>query len=386
MIPPLTLNLPAAIEFGCGAINTLKTHLASNKRIFFLVDEPVFGLIEPTLEALSDAGAALQVSTDVVPEPPIESLEALLEPVKEFGPDAVVGVGGGSAMDMAKLVAVLFDGRQHTDEIIGIDKVKGRSVTLVTAATTAGTGSEVTPIAVLTDTAAGLKKGVVSKHIIPDAAIVDPELTIGMPPAITAATGMDAITHCIEAYTNKYSHPIIDSLALQGITLMFKSLETAVNRGDDLEARADMALGSLYGGMCLGPVNTAAVHALAYPLGGTFKISHGMSNSVLLPFVMQFNLPACIERYAEIAKTIGLKTAESDEERAGAAIMALRGLSERCAIPGSLAAIDIPESAIPEMAEAAMEVQRLLNNNPREVRFDDAKMIYRQAYDGRLNS
>ncbi|MEJ2057644.1 MAG: iron-containing alcohol dehydrogenase, partial [Desulfofustis sp.] len=226
MIKPITLNLPTAIEFGAGAISKLKNHLASNKRIFVLVDRPVLGRIEPTLKALSDAGAVVQVSTDVVPEPPIESLEALLEPVKKFDPDAVVGIGGGSAMDMAKLVAVLFDGRQHTEEIIGTGNVIGRYVTLITAASTAGTGSEVTPIAVLTDTAAGLKKGVVSKYIIPDAAIVDPELTIGMPPAITAATGMDAITHCIEAYTNKYSHPISDSLALQGVGLMYKSLET----------------------------------------------------------------------------------------------------------------------------------------------------------------
>ncbi len=384
MIQPITLNLPAAIEFGAGAISRMQAHLASNRRIFFLVDKPVLNLVEPTLDALSAAGAAIQVCTDVVPEPPIESLEALLEPVKDFDPDAVVGIGGGSAMDLAKLIAVLFDGQQTTGEIIGIDNVKGRRVTLITAATTAGTGSEVTPIAVLTDTAAGLKKGVVSKHIIADAAIVDPQLTIGMPPAITAATGMDAITHCIEAYTNKYAHPIVDSFALRGIQLMYSSLETAVAHGDDLEARTAMALGSLYGGMCLGPVNTAAVHALAYPLGGTFKISHGMSNSVLLPFVMQFNLPACIERYAEIGKIIGLQTTGSDEDRARAAITAVRELSERCGIPGNLAAIDIPVSAIPEMAAAAMEVQRLLNNNPREVGLEDAQMIYRQAHEGRI--
>jgi len=385
MIKPLTLNLPATIEFGAGSIGTLTTHLATHKRVYFLIDKPVSSLLEPVLKTLAESGIVVKICTDVVPEPPIESLEVLLAPVKEFAPDAIVGVGGGSAMDLAKLVAVLFNGDQRTEEVIGIDNVNERRVTLISAATTAGTGSEVTPIAVLTDSAAGLKKGVVSRHIVPDVAIVDPELTIGLPPAITAATGMDAITHCIEAYTNKFSHPIIDLLALQGIQLMYKSLEKAVTNGSDLEARTDMALGSLYGGMCLGPVNTAAVHALAYPLGGAFKISHGMSNSVLLPFVMQFNLTACIDRYGKIGRSIGVNSGKSDEEEARATIRALRELSEKCGIPSSLAAIDIPEAAIPDMAGAAMEVQRLLNNNPRELRTEDAQMIYQQAYHGHID-
>jgi len=384
MIKPITLNGPSTIEFGAGKIATLKEHLSENRRIFFLIDPPVVNAVQPVIEDISNSGAEVKISTDVVPEPPIESLEALLDPVKAFAPDAVVGIGGGSAMDLAKLISVLFSGEQQTEKIIGIGNVKGRHVKLITASTTAGTGSEVTPIAVLTDTAAGLKKGVVSTHIIPDVAIVDPELSIGVPPAITAATGMDAITHCIEAYTNKFSHPIIDLLALQGIQLMYNNLETAVTDGENLEARTAMALGSLYGGMCLGPVNTAAVHALAYPLGGTFKISHGMSNSVLLPFVMQFNLPACVERYAEIGRVIGLKADGSREDLGSAAIRAIRELSEKCAIPSSLAAIDIPESAIGDMSNAAMEVQRLLNNNPREVTLDDARTIYQQAFRGRI--
>ncbi len=385
MIQPITINVPKTIEFGPQKIETLAAHLDSRRRVFFLVDKPVLELVEPVINTVRAAGTAVKVSTDVVPEPPIESLEALLAPVKDFNPDAVVGIGGGSAMDLAKLVAVLFSGAQTTEEIIGIDKVKSRPIKLITAATTSGTGSEVTPIAVLTDSAAGLKKGVVSNHIVPDVAIVDPHLSVGMPPFITAATGMDAITHCLEAFTNKFAHPIIDSLALQGIQLMYRSLETAVTDGGNLEARTNMSLGSLYGGLCLGPVNTAAVHALAYPLGGTFKISHGMSNSVLLPFVMQFNLPACIERYAEIGRAVGLEPGGSDEATARAAIRAICTLSQRCGIPGDLQSIGIPESAIETMAEAAMEVQRLLNNNPREVTLEDARMIYGQAYRGQIN-
>ena len=385
MIQPLTLNTPNTIEFGIGKIATLKDHLKSSRRIFFLVDGPIRDTVEPVLLKIESEGAAVQVSTEVVPEPPIESLENLLAPVKAFDPDTVVGIGGGSTMDLAKLVSVLFTGEQTTAEIIGIGNVKQRPVKLITAPTTSGTGSEVTPIAVLTDTAAQLKKGVVSPHLVPDVAIVDPELTMGMPPALTAATGMDAMIHCIEAYTNRYAHPVVDMIALEGIRLMAAHLERAVTDGTDAEARTAMALGSLYGGMCLGPVNTAAVHALAYPLGGTFKIPHGVSNSVLLPFVMHFNLPSCTARYAEVGRAMGLKNGgELNESLAKRCIGKIYNLSECCGIPGSLQDLKVPESAIPSMAESAMAVQRLLGNNPREVRTEDAVAIYTAAFHGSI--
>ena len=185
----ISLNSPRTIEFGLGKIETLRDHLKQNHRVFFLIDRPVVELVSPVLESIKQLGVSIEVSTKVVPEPPFESLEALLKPVREFNPDAVVGVGGGSTMDLAKLVAVLFAGEQKIEDIIGIDNVLGRKIKLITVSTTSGTGSEVTPIAVLTDTKAGLKKGVVSKYIIPDVAIVDPELTVGMPPFLTAALG-----------------------------------------------------------------------------------------------------------------------------------------------------------------------------------------------------
>ncbi len=382
MIDTISLNSPGTVEFGLGKIETLQEHLTHNQRVFFLVDHPVLEMVNPVIRSIQSRGVAVEVSTEVVPEPPFESLEALLLPVRTFNPDAVVGIGGGSTMDLAKLVAVLFNGEQRTEDIIGIGNVKGRNVKLITASTTSGTGSEVTPIAVLTDAKAGLKKGVVSKHIIPDVTIVDPELSVGMPPFLTAVTGMDAMTHCIEAYTNRFAHPVIDMFALEGIKLISRSLENAVAHGKDREARAEMALGSLYGGFCLGPVNTAAVHALAYPLGGVFKISHGVSNSVLLPFVMNFNFPSCIKRYAEIGRSMGLENQASEESLARSAINEIRKLSDRCNIPGSLKALDVPEGAIPEMALAAMQVQRLLQNNPREVSIEDATTIYEKAYNG----
>ncbi len=385
MIAPLTLNVPNCIEFGSGRLSTLTSHLQNSRRIFFLVDGPIQARIAPLIATLKEAGKSVLISTEVVPEPPLEALEILLAPVREFSPDAIVGVGGGSAMDLAKLVAVLFDGAQKTQDIIGIGKVAGRKVLLITVTTTAGTGSEVTPIAVLTDTQAKLKKGVVSKYLIPDVAIVDPDLTLSLPPAVTAATGMDAMTHCIEAYTNRFAHPIVDNLAMDGIRLIAANLENCVRNGSDLSARTSMALGSLYGGLCLGPVNTAAVHAMAYPLGGTYKISHGVSNSVLLPFVMAFNLSGNLQKYAAIALAIGAPKGRDDKETAFNGVLKIRELSNACGIPQSLKALDIPESAIPEMAKAAILVTRLMDNNPRKVELKDAEDIYRKAYHGQID-
>lgn len=384
MIAPLTLNVPSSIEFGSGKLAALPNHLKNQSRIFVLVDAPIRPKVAPLIAELEKAGKAVLVSTEVVPEPPFEALETLLAPVRAFAPDAVVGIGGGSAMDLAKLVAVLYEGKQKTPDILGIGKVAGRSVRLVTVSTTSGTGSEVTPIAILTDTQAKLKKGVVSPYLIPDVAIVDPDLTLSLPAAVTAATGMDAMTHCIEAYTNLHAHPIVDNLAIEGVRLIAANLERCIRDGSDLAARTAMSLGSLYGGLCLGPVNTAAVHAMAYPLGGTFKVSHGVSNSVLLPFVMVFNLPGNLKKYADIALAAGAPKGRNDEETAFNGVMQIREISKACGIPQSLKELDIPESAIPEMAKAAILVTRLMDNNPRKVELKDAEAIYRKAYHGRV--
>jgi len=382
MIPSIVLSWPPVIEFGAGKLETLPAHLEGARKVFFLCDCAVKGLVEGLIERLGRQGIETRTSTSVVPEPPIATLNELVGPAREFSPDAVVGVGGGSAMDLAKLVAALLRGDQKFEEIVGTDKIKGRTTRLIAVPTTSGTGSEVTPIAVLTDTEEKLKKGVVSRYLIPDVAIVDPELTVGLPPALTASTGMDALTHCIEAYTNRHSHPLIDSIALEGIRQISSNIERAVASGEDLEARMAMSFGSLCGGLCLGPVNTAAVHAMAYPLGGEFKVSHGVSNSVLLPFVMQFNLPAVEERYAKIALAMGLRGAGSSESLARKAIERIHQISCSCGIPSSLAELGIPRSAIPAMAKAAVAVKRLMNNNPREVSIEDAEQIYCNAHDG----
>jgi alcohol dehydrogenase class IV len=246
--------------------------------------------------------------------------------------------------------------------------------------TTAGTGAEVSPNAILLDETDELKKGVVSPHLVPEAAFVDPLLTLSVPAAVTAATGLDALTHCIEAYANKFAHPIVDLYALQGIKLISQNLTRAVRAGGDLEARAALALGSLYGGLCLGPVNTAAVHALAYPLGGRFHIAHGVANALLLPHVLRFNFSAAPERYAEISVALGVARNGSTLTTAEHGVDFLTQLSRDCGVPQKLSELNISRDAIPSLAKAALQVQRLLKNNLRPLTETDAAQIYTAAY------
>jgi alcohol dehydrogenase class IV len=349
-------------------------------RVFIVTSPPIVGLVEPLADALEKGGASVTIYPEIATEPAIATLEAAMEAAREAEPDAVIGLGGGSAMDVAKLVAALYDSQQSVREVFGIEKLASRALYLTCLPTTAGTGSEVSPNAILLDETEQLKKGVVSPHLVPDAAYVDPTLTVTVPPAVTAATGLDALTHCVETFANRFAHPIVDLYTLQGVRLIGANLLRAVEKGDDLEARTEMALGSLYGGLCLSPVNTAAVHALAYPLGGEFHVAHGVSNAVLLPHVLRFNLPAAPERYAKVALALGVEAGHSDLETAQRGLDRLDELSRECGIPVGMSELGVPEEAIPRMAEAAMKVTRLLKNNLRELTVTDAEAIYRAAY------
>ena len=291
-----------------------------------------------------------------------------------------MGIGGGSVLDVTKLVAAFLNGDQQVEDCFGTGFIQKKGLWFACLPTTAGTGSEVSPNAILLDERDHLKKGIVSPYLIADAAYVDPRLTWSVPAKVTADTGMDALTHCIEAYTNKFAHPAVDIYALQGIRLIAANLERAVRDGQDQEAREALALGSLYGGLCLGPVNTAAVHALSYPLGGEFHIPHGLSNAILLPSVMRFNTPACPERYAQVSVAFGLPEGKTAEETAQRGVDFIYRLAASVGIPDKLTALGIPQSAVPGMARAAMEVQRLLKNNPREVTEQDARDIYNSLY------
>lgn len=377
----VTLLQPPRLVFGNGCAPQCAELLQQKavRRVLLVSSTPVLKTIGPVLEALSSAGLSVVPAPPVDTEPTIAMFEAARAVARQEQVEAVLGIGGGSPLDVAKLVAAFAHSQQSVREVFGINLLPGRALPLVCLPTTAGTGSEVTPNAILLDETEKLKKGVVSPHLVPDAAYVDPLLTLSVPPAVTAATGLDALTHCIEAYANKFAHPAVDLYALNGVRLISAHLLRAVRNGADAEARASLALGSMFGGLCLGPVNTGAVHALAYPLGGEFHVAHGVSNALLLPHVLRFNLPAAPERYAEIALALGLERAGSPAITAERGVERLAELARECGVPQKLSAVGVPRDAIPRMAQAAMTVTRLLKNNPRPVSEADAIRIYEAA-------
>ena len=378
----ITLLQPQKIVFGTGCIETFVEDYKKMglQRLFVLTAPPILPLIEEPLNTLKAAGVSIEVFDQIMAEPTLNDFNGIVERARQFEADSVVGIGGGSVLDVAKLVGAFAKSEQQAADCFGTGFIKQKGLWLACLPTTAGTGSEVSPNAILLDERDHLKKGIVSPFLIVDAAYVDPRLTWTVPAKVTADTGMDALTHCIEAYTNKFAHPSVDIYALQGIRLIAANLERAVKNGQDQEAREALAFGSLYGGLCLGPVNTAAVHALSYPLGGEFHIPHGLSNAILLPSVMKFNMPANIKRHAEVAVALGCEPGKNDEETAQRGVDFIYRLAAAVGIPDKLTALGIPQSAVNGMAKAAMQVQRLLKNNPREVTEQDAKDIYNSLY------
>jgi alcohol dehydrogenase class IV len=276
------------------------------------------------------------------------------------------------------MVAAFCKNSQKIEEVVGIGLLKKRSLYLACLPTTSGTGSEVSPNAILFDEQDGQKKGIIAPCLVPDAAYIDPLLTMGLPSAITAATGMDALSHCLEAYTNKFAHPMIDLYASEGMRLISKNLERACT--DDLEARVALSMGSLYGGFCLGPVNTTAVHALSYPLGSQFKVAHGLANAILLPHVMEYNLVADVARFEQVALCLGAVKGRAAKETAMEGVAIIRALLKSCGLPTKLSDLGIPASAIADMAESSVRIQRLLKNNVREILVQDAMIIYQKSY------
>ena len=380
--PLLTINNVGTLSFGSGAALRCAREVRDRgfKSVFLVTTKPTLSLCEPLANALRSNGCAVTVWHDMAGEPTIVEFKSALAAARASRHEAVIGLGGGSAMDVAKLVAALADGRQSIEEVLGVDRLLGRSLWLACIPTTAGTGSEVTPIAILGDSNDDLKKGVVSRYLVPDCAFLDPQLTVTMPSGVTASTGLDALTHCIEAYANRYSHPLVDVYALTGIGLIATNLERACKDGRDIGARAALLRASFYGGLCLGPVNTAAVHALAYPLGGEFHIAHGLANALLLPHVLRFNLEVAAARYADIAAALGVTRSGDDFADARAGIDRIESLIMRCGVQVGLRHFGIEQSAIARMASAAITVQRLLERNLRVVTESDAAAIYHAAW------
>ena len=341
------------------------------------------GLTAPAEAGLKAAGIALTVFDDVVADPPSHIVETAAALARAEKIDAVVSIGGGSALDTAKLVAYLARTPEKLDDIYGVGLAKGARLPLLLAPTTAGTGSEVTPISIVT-TPAMEKKGVVSPRLIPDWAVLDPELTLGLPAAVTAATGIDAMVHAIEAYTSKHrKNPLSDQLARQALTLLAGAIRTACTDGRNLSARADMLLGAMLAGMAFANAPVAAVHALAYPIGALFHVPHGLSNALVLNPVLRFNLPEAGPLYAELAPLVDPSCAGLPEAaQAEKFVAAMSAVSRDCKVPVTLADVGIGAGDLPKLAEDAMKQTRLLVNNPREMTYTHALAIYGEALSG----
>jgi alcohol dehydrogenase len=379
---PLKIFFPGKLVVGNGVLEQLPEDILQFKpsKVLIITIDPLKNVINSLVQTLEQNSIKVQMNTSIVQEPSFNDFEALMKTVSPFNPDIVVGIGGGSVLDVAKLVAVQLENEQQLKDYVGIGLLKGRKKKLVCAPATSGTGSEVSPNAILVDDADNQKKGIISPYLVPDIVYVDPLLTISVPPAITAATGLDALTHCLEAYTNKFAQPFIDLYAYEGMRLIAAHIVMAVRQGSNEEAREKVAMGSLLGGFCLGPVNTAGVHALSYPLGSMFHLAHGLSNALLLPYVMEFNIPAATVRYAEVAIALGCERQANDACTAQAGVQKIKELIKECGIPATLKEVNVPKSAIPQMAKDALKIQRLLKNNPREITEQDAIAIYNAAY------
>ena len=381
-ISTISIDFPKRLVFGDQSLNDfIKYFLSlSYRNVFLLADPNVHVPFEKLRSALISNGINCLLNTEITHEPTVSEFNQVLTEAEERGIDSVIGMGGGSVLDVAKLVAALSYSKLPVDSTFGTGIIPGRKLFLACLPTTAGTGSEVSPNSILLDEKDKLKKGIVSPFLVPDATYVDPELTHTVPPKVTASTGIDALTHCIEAYANKFAHPFTDLIALEGIRLIYNSLEKAYLNGFDAHARWEMAMGSMYGGMCLGPVNTAAVHALAYPLGSEFHIPHGVSNAMLLPHVLDYNLTHGTQRYANIARAIGVKEGESQIKTAREGVKMITRLCGKIGIPAKLSDLNVPVEAIPSITKSAMSVQRLLRNNLRELTEGDIRKIYYKLF------
>jgi alcohol dehydrogenase class IV len=369
-----------------GSLNKLgditKQQIGSN---VMLVTDPgliKLGLIKNATDSLDKAGVTYTIFSDVVADPPAHIVEEACQNARDAKIDGVIGLGGGSSMDVAKLVALLVGGNEKLDDIYGVNMVKGKRLPLIQIPTTAGTGSEVTPISIIT-VGETEKKGVVAPQLLPDIALLDAELTLGLPGKITAATGIDAMVHAIEAYTSTSANNNVISraLACEALRLLGSNIKTVVAEPSNIKARSDMLLGSALAGQAFANSPVAAVHALAYPLGGVFHIPHGHSNALILPHVLKFNAPNCMAAYAELSVCVFPELSALDEEsRVEQFINKIASLSEELGLEATLRDVGISESDLPMLAKEAMKQTRLLVNNPKEVDEDVALSIYQQAF------
>ena len=384
-----SFNTTAGIRFGSGTSKSCTSEISKKlgSNILFVTDKDLMKLklTEPTLNELIKNSSKVEIFEDVEADPSLKTLENAIEVGKKINATGVIGFGGGSSMDVAKLASLILGSNEEIDQAWGVANAKGPRLPLVLVPTTAGTGSEVTPISIIT-VGEEEKKGVSSPIILPDLAILDPDLTLGLPAHTTAATGIDAMVHAIEGYAsaNKNNNPISKMLAVEALKLLGGSIEKAVFEGADIEARSNMLIGAMLAGKSFANSPVAAVHALAYPIGGTFHISHGLSNSLVLPYVLRFNSVSnkATKDYSEIAPFAfpDINTNQGNQAVCSEFIDRLEQLSKKLGLPQRLREVNIPKEACKKMASDAMKQTRLLVNNPREVTEADALNIYESAW------
>ena len=353
-------------------------------RVVFVTDRSLLsiGIVAPALASLDAAGIAVAVFDGVEPDPPEANVLDCAALAIRHRATGIVAIGGGSSMDVAKAAALIAGSGGTLAEVYGVGKARGPRLPLVLAPTTAGTGSEVTPLAILT-TGAAEKMGISSPLLLPDMAVLDADLTLGLPPAVTAATGIDAMVHAIESYASASpnNNPISRNLAREALRLLGRHIRIAVFEGADREARGGMLLGSMLAGQAFANSPVAAVHALAYPIGGHFHVPHGLSNALVLPHVLRFNLPAAASLYAEIAADAFPVLADVPAaDRGGAFADCLAALAAELGLQTRLRDVGIEETALPRLAADAMRQTRLLVNNPRPLEEADALAIYCAAF------
>jgi alcohol dehydrogenase len=343
------------------------------------------GISKQISSILKKAKIPYTLFTKVTPEPGLKLADQGLKLAKKNKADCVVGVGGGSALDIAKAVSILLTNGGQAEDYLGLGKIKKPGVPKIMIPTTAGTGAEVTFTAVFINEKTNSKGGMNGDPLYPDATILDPALTISLPPHVTAATGIDAFTHALEAYVSTQAHTISDMYALEALDLISKNLGAAYANGTNLEARSAMLLGSLLGGKALATAGVGLVHAMAYPLGGMFNTAHGLANAVLLPYVVEYNIIGNPEKFATVAQVMGYETEGlSLREAAQLTVEAIHQLNADVGIPNSLEALHISADKIPEMAKIALTVTRPVENNPRKPTEDDVIAVYEAAFNGAL--
>ena len=377
--------VPKTILFGVDAIHTLGDEASKleAKKALIITDPGVYqaGLVDPVKEQLSKAGLLIEVFADAEPEPTLPKLDDTANQLRGNKYELLVGLGGGSSMDTAKGLSVLLAHGGVGQDYIGVGKVPGPGIPVFTIPTTAGTGSEVTNIAIFGDPEKGLKLAMVSPYLLARLALVDPTLTYNCPPKVTAASGIDALVHAIECYTSTKANNFTDALALEAMRLIVGNLRTAVSNGSDEKARNHMSEGALLAGIAFGNASVGAVHALAYPLGSRFHVPHGVANGLLLPHVIECNLPANLPRYAVIAQMLGEKIEGlSLREAAERGVKAVKTLATDINIPLHLQDLGVPREALEEMAVATMDATRVLVNNPKKLTLADVRAIWENAW------